>query len=72
MVSNVLQQFANADFDPQFLPQFTDKTRFKGLARFAFATWKLPKAALMRLCVTTGDQKLAVAEDESRTDFHCD
>ena len=68
VVLDGFEEFADHDFDAEFLAQFADERDFKGFARFHFAAGKFPQPAEVRVCVALGDKELARAEDKSGAD----
>lgn len=69
-VGNFHEEFANRNFDAQFLADFTDKALLKSFARFALAAGKLPQSAKMRPGVPLSDEEAAGAKNERGADFN--
>jgi len=64
------KQFADGDFDAEFLTQFAHQAILKALTWLALAAWEFPQPAEMRPGVALCDEQFAVAEDQSGTDFN--
>ncbi len=64
IVGNFFKQFADGNFNPQFLANLTNQASFKSFARLALAAGKFPKSAEMRFGVALRDEQFAVAENQ--------
>jgi len=65
-MGEVLDEIFYLNFDAQFLPEFAVEALLKGLARFAFAARKFPQAAQVPASGAPGDQKFALAKNQTR------
>ncbi len=70
MVRDGFDAFEDFHIAAEFLAEFAFQTFRKGFARFTFAAGEFPQTAQMRVSITLGDQKFAVAEDETSGDLN--
>jgi hypothetical protein len=68
-VRDSFHQLSYRHLDAQLLKQFSAQTVLERLARMPLSAGKFPQPAQMRVGVTLGDEKFAVANDQASGDF---